>query len=219
MPIASAITGIITVQTTRAHYDRFYLLLKLLTVCALGVFAWRIIDSYRQSGYWLLLLVLLGEAITIALVIAAPRPSEVSVSVKSMLLTNTATFYFLFISIEPGTQFLPPAVPGMLVLFGILWQIAAKLTLGRCFGLLPALRGVVVRGPYRVVRHPIYMGYLCTHIGFFCFALSWHNLGVYAALYFCQVLRILDEEHLLMQSPEYQAYSRQVRWRLLPGIF
>ena len=44
--------------------------------------------------------------------------------------------------------------------------IAGKLSLGRSFGLIPANRGVVSTGVYRFVRHPIYLGYLITHVGF-----------------------------------------------------
>ena len=53
-----------------------------------------------------------------------------------------------------------------LQLAGLAWQVAAKVTLGRSFGLLPAARGLVTSGPYRVVRHPIYLGYLITHLAF-----------------------------------------------------
>jgi protein-S-isoprenylcysteine O-methyltransferase Ste14 len=203
----------------RSAYDRFYWPLKLLTAAALAVFAWRIVGEYRISGYWLLLAVLLGEVVVLALVLIAPRPTQVSVTPRSLFFTNVATFYFLVVSVKTGTQWLPPAVPGLLVLFGIFLQVAAKLTLGRCFGLLPAIRGIVVSGPYRVVRHPIYAGYFFTHLGFFLVATSWHNLFVYVGLYACQIMRILDEERLLAQTPSYAAYMQRVRWRMIPGVF
>ena len=41
---------------------------------------------------------------------------------------------------------------------GCLWQLASVLVLGRCFGILPEARGLVRRGPYRLVRHPVYLG-------------------------------------------------------------
>ncbi len=203
----------------RALYDRLYVPLKIATLVALGVFAWRIISEYQTSGYWLLLAVLLGEVVVIALVLISPRPSAVMVTPRALLFTNAATFYFLFVSVKPGLQWLPPAIPGLLVVSGIAFQILAKLTLGRCFGLLPAIRGIVVRGPYRLVRHPIYTGYLLTHLGFFLVATSWHNLLVYAVLYACQVMRILDEETILSTDATYRAYKQRVRWRLIPGIF
>jgi protein-S-isoprenylcysteine O-methyltransferase Ste14 len=202
----------------RSRYDSLYLPLKAVTALALGYFAWRVMSDFLQNGHALLLLVLVSELITVGLVLIAPRPKHVVLTPRSILLTNAATFYFLLVSLKPGTQMLPNAVLGMLMLFGILLQIASKITLGRSFGLLPAMRGIVVRGPYRLVRHPIYLGYLCTHVGFFFFAMSWHNAFVYALLYACQVGRILEEERVLARSPEYRAYMHHVRYRLIPGL-
>jgi protein-S-isoprenylcysteine O-methyltransferase Ste14 len=199
----------------RQRYDSLYLPLKLMTAAALGYFAWRVLSSFLQLGHAVLLLVLAAELITVGLVLAAPRPKNVALTARSILLTNAATLYFLFVSL----QVLSNTAVGLLMLFGILLQIASKLTLGRSFGLLPAVRGIVVRGPYRLVRHPIYLGYLCTHVGFFCFSMSWHNLLVFAVLYACQIGRILEEERLLAQSDEYRPYMQQVRYRLIPGLY
>ena len=66
----------------------------------------------------------------------------------------------------------------------------AKVVLGRSFGLLPAQRGLVTAGPYRIVRHPIYFGYLIGHIGFLLVNFSWRNAAVLALLYVAQVVRI-----------------------------
>ena len=49
---------------------------------------------------------------------------------------------------------------------GLIVVIVGKMSLGRSFGLMPANRGIVSTGLYRVVRHPIYLGYLITHVGF-----------------------------------------------------
>jgi protein-S-isoprenylcysteine O-methyltransferase Ste14 len=200
-------------------YGRLYIPLKLLTAAALGWFAWRVLTRYLDDGHPIMLLVLAGEVIAVGLVLIAPRPSSVTLSPRALLFTNASTFYFLFVSLEPGVQILPATAAGLLVLMGICWQIGAKLTLGRSFGLLPALRRVVVAGPYRLMRHPIYFGYLCTHVGYFCFAASWHNLIVYAVLYACQVMRILDEEALLAREATYHDYMQRVRFRLIPGVW
>jgi protein-S-isoprenylcysteine O-methyltransferase Ste14 len=44
--------------------------------------------------------------------------------------------------------------------------IAGKVALGRSFGIAPANRGVGRPRPYGFVRHPIYSGYIVTHIAF-----------------------------------------------------
>ena len=51
-------------------------------------------------------------------------------------------------------------------IIGLAIVVAGKVALGRSFGLLPANRGVVFSGLYRVVRHPIYLGYVLTHGAF-----------------------------------------------------
>src|SRR5258707_305047 len=38
------------------------------------------------------------------------------------------------------------------------WMLASTVALGRCFGVLPEARGLVTHGPYRLVRHPLYLG-------------------------------------------------------------
>ena len=48
----------------------------------------------------------------------------------------------------------------MLLVAGLLFAIASVAFLGRCFGVLPDVRGLVMRGPYRLVRHPLYLGEL-----------------------------------------------------------
>ncbi len=39
-----------------------------------------------------------------------------------------------------------------------LWLFVSVLALGNCFGVLPEARGLVIGGPYRFVRHPVYLG-------------------------------------------------------------
>jgi protein-S-isoprenylcysteine O-methyltransferase Ste14 len=102
---------------------------------------------------------------------------------------------------------------------GMLWQISAKVVLGRSFGLLPAARGIVTGGPYRVVRHPIYLGYLVGHLGFLLSNFSLQNVLVLGALYVAQTIRMLREEAVLGGSAEYRDYTRRVRWRIVPFVF
>lgn len=79
---------------------------------------------------------------------------------------------------------------------------------------------VVATGPYRRVRHPMYAGALVL-LGATPIALgSWIALVAVAALAGALVVRILDEERLLRAAlPGYDAYCREVRYRLVPGVW
>jgi protein-S-isoprenylcysteine O-methyltransferase Ste14 len=102
---------------------------------------------------------------------------------------------------------------------GLLVVIAGKLTLGRSFGIVPANRGVVIAGPYTLVRHPIYAGYLISHVAFWlAYPTAW-NIAVLVVTDAALVLRALCEERVLAADQTYQTYCRRVAWHLVPGLF
>ncbi|MFO1186535.1 MAG: methyltransferase [Alphaproteobacteria bacterium] len=102
---------------------------------------------------------------------------------------------------------------------GFAFQIWAKLTLRKRFGIVAANRGVQARGPYALVRHPMYAGYTITEIGFFLAHPSLWNGVVYMGAVSFQILRILAEERYLARDPAYGDLRTRVRWRLVPGVF
>ena len=118
-----------------------------------------------------------------------------------------------------GAGILPQAVGAWLILGGFLLNISAKISLNRSFGVLAANRGVKRRGAYRLVRHPMYAGYILAQATFLSMNLSIWNVTVYAAAWTAQLLRIRAEEQLLMQDEAYRAYAAETRWRLIPGIY
>jgi protein-S-isoprenylcysteine O-methyltransferase Ste14 len=102
---------------------------------------------------------------------------------------------------------------------GLMIVVAGKLTLGRSFGIVPANRGVVTGGPYDIVRHPIYLGYMITHLAFLAAHPLARNLIVIAIADAALVARALVEERTLEKDDRYQAYCRRVSWHLVPGVF
>jgi protein-S-isoprenylcysteine O-methyltransferase Ste14 len=104
-------------------------------------------------------------------------------------------------------------------LAGLLLAIASLLALGRSFGFVAADRGLKTRGPYGVVRHPIYASYLLIQSGYLLQSLSLRNLAVVAFATACNIARALAEERLLARSPAYRAYRERVRWRLIPYLW
>ena len=107
----------------------------------------------------------------------------------------------------------------VLVTLAALFTIICLLTLGTHFGVRPAVRELVTRGPYRLVRHPLYLSYVIAAIGF---NLQMWNLATVLLVllgWTAMVCRIRAEERLLARDPSWATYVASVRYRLLPGIW
>ena len=126
---------------------------------------------------------------------------------------------FLVLLVEKDGQPLSGVGGVVLLLVGLAVHVAAKFSLLRSFGLVAADRGVKRRGLYAVVRHPMYVGYMLTHVGFLVVAPTWWNLSVYSAAWALFIVRIFAEERVLSANPQYRTYMTSVRYRLLPGVF
>ena len=91
--------------------------------------------------------------------------------------------------------------------------------LGRSFSIMAEARKLVSDGPYRVVRHPLYLAEQIAILGIFI-----QYASVYAAIiviihFLFQIRRMLNEEKLLYSSfPEYEKYMLKTA-RLVPAIW
>jgi protein-S-isoprenylcysteine O-methyltransferase Ste14 len=112
-----------------------------------------------------------------------------------------------------------PEVGFVVVIIGASMSLTGLLSLGRFFGVRPALRGLATGGSYRLVRHPIYMSYLIQDIGYNLHEWSGLTLILVAAGWWSMVYRILAEERVLSQNAEWASYAGRVRYRLVPGIW
>lgn len=154
----------------------------------------------------------------IAFLVRRP-PSAISWDPASWLLAFGGTFAgVLFRPVGAHPHWGVAAGLG-LQLAGLAFCVISLLALGRSFGFVAADRGLVTRGPYAVVRHPVYTSYLLIQSGYLLQSISLRNVLVMVLASGCNVGRALAEERLLARRPAYRAYLHRVRWRLVPGLW
>jgi len=165
------------------------------------------------------LLLLVSEMLVVVLTVMRRSAAAVDRSVRARLLTVLSMLGPPLLQPAQVSAILPQSVTVAASIVGLAVVIAGKMTLGRSFGLMPANRGVVSSGIYRVVRHPIYLGYLITHVAFLLATPSAWNIAALFAADVALLLRAVCEEQTLSQDSQYRAYQQLVRWRVCPGLF
>lgn len=175
--------------------------------------------NYIETGRFTGLLLLLSEALVVVLTLFRRPAVVIDRTLRARLLTITAMIGPPLVRPTALTPIVPDAVTVAISTVGLLVIIAGKMSLGRSFGLIPANRGIVSSGLYRVVRHPIYLGYLITHIAFLASnPVAW-NISLLVTTDIALLLRAICEEKTLAQDAAYRDYQSRVRWRVLPGLF
>jgi protein-S-isoprenylcysteine O-methyltransferase Ste14 len=69
------------------------------------------------------------------------------------------------------------------------------------------------------VRHPVYLGYLLTNIGYVLENPTSRNLILFTVALAGQLIRIREEERVLARDDSYRRYMSRVRSRLVPYVF
>ncbi|HAM49867.1 MAG TPA: hypothetical protein DCP92_03935 [Nitrospiraceae bacterium] len=107
----------------------------------------------------------------------------------------------------------------VLVTLAACLSLASLLSMGRLFGVFPALRGLVTRGPYRLVRHPMYLAYMLADIGYNLEEWNFGTVLFVMAGWASLLYRVHAEEKILSQDAGWSTYVALVRHRLLPGLW
>jgi protein-S-isoprenylcysteine O-methyltransferase Ste14 len=124
-----------------------------------------------------------------------------------------------------------PVFPLWIIVLGII-----LITLGYAFSMwalvenrffssvvrIQADRGHVVcdSGPYRIVRHPGYAGYILPLLGIvLALGSLWTLIPATVALVIAVIRTALEDRTLQEELPGYQEYAQRVRYRLFPGIY
>jgi protein-S-isoprenylcysteine O-methyltransferase Ste14 len=75
-------------------------------------------------------------------------------------------------------------------------------------------------GPYRFIRHPGYVGFIVQAISFTLLLGSlWGLIPAIIAAVFMGIRTYFEDRTLQIELPGYQEYMREVRYRLMPGIW
>lgn len=164
-------------------------------------------------------LIVAAETIPFVFILLRAPSDSLSRHPTDWLFGFLGTAIPLLITLGDVHPLVPIPVSFFLIVMGTYTQIAAKIVLGRRFGIVAANRGVMTAGPYRFLRHPMYAGYTTAHIGFLLAMPTWQNAFLYALAFSMQVVRILREERVLMCDEAYRDFAARVRYRLIPGVF
>lgn len=132
-------------------------------------------------------------------------------------------FICLGLLIVSGPILPPQPALALLAVSGLLlgvWGVLA-MGIGRV-NVLPDPRPdaqLVARGPYKLIRHPMYAGLLLFGLALVLAAPIWWRWLIWAALLIDLVLKLTYEERLLTERfPAYAAYRRRT-WRLVPWVY
>ena len=195
--------------------------LRLLSCVFVGYFIVALLGAYNADKTRTTLIAAIFSEVATVVVSLLSRRTLIR-DWNPLIIVGTAyasSLWFLLINVTTVSHILPETPALALQFFAALWTINAKVTLGRSFGWLPANRGVVDTGVYRIIRHPIYFGYALSHIGFLLANFNIQNALVLATVYVSQIYRLLQEEKFLIKDPAYRAYTAKVPYRLIYGIF
>lgn len=116
-------------------------------------------------------------------------------------------------------------VPGVLLFLAgdaiIVWAMAVNRHLETTVR-IQSDRGhsVVTSGPYRIVRHPMYVGCAMLFAGIPLMVGAWWACLPAAVAALTLFVRAGFEDALLRRElPGYEEFTRRTRWRLLPGVW
>lgn len=134
-------------------------------------------------------------------------------------LAYVGTFILLLTVLAGGkTNLGPLIISAALMTAGMLFSIYSLKSLGRSFSVRPEARSLVRSGPYRLIRHPLYVGEFFGIGGSVLVGFSAWKFAIFLLWVCIQAYRSIQEERVLEVSiPEYSAYKLETK-RFIPGL-
>jgi protein-S-isoprenylcysteine O-methyltransferase Ste14 len=178
-----------------------------------------LLADFLKTGHITGLMLLASESLVLVFTIVRRRAVLVDRSVGAGAVTLVSLVGPVLLRVGGAGSLAPDVLTAGISAAGLGLVILGKIALGRSFGLVPANRGVVIKGPYKAMRHPIYAGYLAVHAAFIIANPRLLNIAVLVVADSALIARALIEERVLGHDAAYRAYCERVGWRLMPGLY
>ena len=180
------------------------------------------VQLYAVVANWLIrpALILVFNILCAAFIAFRTRLSYTPATIREVLVPIAGTTIIFLVPLAellpdwvgrqlryPPAWVLPVSVAGAVIAtVGILVAIYGLLYLRRNFSVFVEVREVVLTGPYRFVRHPLYIGEILMVAGIVLSSPSVFRIAIFVALVLFQIWRAkMEESHLAAASPEYAA--------------
>ena len=148
-------------------------------------------------------------------------PIQKSKGIESRLSALIGAFLSITLAFLPRAELGPvwSVLSTTLMLVGISCSFVVLRWLGKSFSILAEARRLVTEGPYRIVRHPLYLCEGVALLGVTLQVLSPLAVLIAIAVVIAQWRRMINEEAILkLAFPEYQAYAANTPF-LIPAKF
>lgn len=156
---------------------------------------------------------------------AAEQEASQKIIIAVLIVLFLAEFILPGLDHRFGWSQVPPAVvivADLLVAIGffIIFQTFKVNSFAAATIAIQPDQKVATTGPYRLVRHPMYVGMLFV-LSFLPIALgSYWGLLIAPFIFLTIVWRLLDEEQYLSKNlPGYAEYCQSTRYRLIPSVW
>jgi protein-S-isoprenylcysteine O-methyltransferase Ste14 len=149
------------------------------------------------------------------------EPVDKARNILPRVLAITGTFFVALVTLFPRANLSTTQmfISSLISVLGTVMSIIALAHLGRSFSLMAEARRLVTSGPYRIVRHPLYLFEEVASLGVLLQFFSIYTAALFLFHVYIQLQRMKNEELVLGRAfPEYQTYKKTTA-RVIPKLY